>query len=342
MARARERTYRLVIGKPVYIGEKATNISSYTNQGKGSAFVISNEVGSPNIEFELKKDNSKDPNKGYVTVYNLSDETVNYLDANQRESIAMTLEAGFDGQNELMFSGTVEFIQDKWEGNTRQTKIILGDATNNIMSSKTSRSYKKGTSLDTVLNDLISDLKLPKGRVVKFGAETTQHAMAFTGNVANNLQRLAENTNSTFSVQDGAVYWTKQGKRFGKAVFEISAETGMHDSPTPQNPEPAKRRLAKKAEAAKKRKSPPKKPHVKTSGEIKEDAGLVVVTELNGAILPESTIYLKSIKYTGFYKVVYLRHKGELEGSDWITELGLSETRGGVIEEDKDGNNTKN
>lgn len=325
MAQYRTRTYRLTIGKPVYIGSKATNISDYTNKSKKDAYVISNDTGSANIEFSIKKDNSKEPNKGYVTVYNLSDETVSYLDANQRESIAIVLEAGFDGEDQLLFSGTVEFVQDKWEGNTRQTKMILGDATTNIMTAKTSRSYKKGTSLDTVLNDLVSDMKLPIGRIVKFGDRTLQQSMAFTGNAANNLERLALNTGSTFSVQDGAVYWTTQGKRFGKSVFEISADSGMHDSPTPQNPEPAKRRLEKKKKSKSKSK--------KATGAIKEDAGLVVVTELNGAIIPESTIYLKSRKYTGFYKVVYLTHKGQLEGGDWTTELGLAETRGGVVEE---------
>ncbi|AKJ73453.1 hypothetical protein SP40_12 [Salmonella phage 40] len=177
-----------------------------------NAYVVSNETGAANIEFEVKKDNSKDPNKGYVTLYNLSDETVSYLDANQRESIAIVLEAGFDGENQMLFSGTVEFVQDKWDGHTRQTKMILGDATTNIMTAKTARSYKKGTPLDTVLNDLISDLKLPIGKVVKFGAQTLQQSMAFTGNAANNLERLAKNTGSTFSVQDGAVYWTTQGK----------------------------------------------------------------------------------------------------------------------------------
>ena len=328
----RTRTYKLTIGKPVYIGEKPTNISDYTNQNNKDAYVVSNEYGSANIEFEVKKDNSKDPNKGYVTIYNLSDETVSYLDANQRESLAIVLEAGFDGENQMLFSGTVEFVQDKWDGNTRQTKMILGDATTNIMTAKTARSYKKGTPLDTVLNDLISDLKLPIGKVVKFGNKTLQQSMAFTGNAANNLERLARNTGSTFSVQDGAVYWTTQGKRFKNAVFEISAESGMHDSPTPQNPEPAKRRLEKESKK-KKRKPEPGTDTRPSRARIKEDAGLVVTTELNGAIIPESTIYLKSHKYTGFYKVVYLTHKGQLEGGDWISEIGLAEARGGVVEE---------
>ncbi|QGZ16306.1 hypothetical protein Hena1_01560 [Erwinia phage Hena1] len=330
MAQYRTRTFKLTLGKPVYIGSAATNIASYINMGgENNAYYVSNETGAANIEFEVKKDNSKEPNKGYITLYNLSEDTVNYLDANQRESLAVVLEAGYDGDNQILFSGTIEFVQDKWDGPTRQTKMILGDATQNLMTAKTSRSYRKGTSLDTVLNDLISDLKLPSGKIVKFGAETTQQAMAFSGNAATNLAKLAKNTGSTFSVQDGAVYWTKQGKRLKQTVFEISVESGMHDSPTAQNPEPAKRRLEKKAKSKKKT----TKPHEKTAAEIKEDAGLVVVTALNGAILPESTIYLKSLKYTGFYKVVYLTHKGELEGSNWTTELGLSETRGGVVEE---------
>lgn len=331
MAKARERSYKLTIGRPVYIGEKATNIFKYADGGDKNAIVITSPVqtGAPaNIEFEVKKDNSKEPNKGYVTIYNLSDSAVSYLDANQRESLAVILEAGFDGQNEVLFSGTVEFVQDNWEGNTRTTKMILGDATNNLMTAKTSRSYKKGTPLDTVLNDLISDLKLPVGRVVKFGAQTLQYSMAFSGNASSNLDRLAKNTGSTFSVQDGAVYWTKVGKRFARAVYEISAESGMHDSPSPQNPEPAKRRLEKKKKSKSKKKNTPK-----TSGQIKEDAGLTVTTELNGAIIPESTIYLKSKKYTGFYKVVALTHKGQLEGGDWTTELWIAETRGGVVEE---------
>jgi len=330
MAKYRMRSYRMVIGRPVYIGSKATNIADHL--GDGNAYVISNEVGQANIQFEVKKDNSKEPNKGYITVYNLSEDTVNYLDANQRESLAVMLEAGFDGQNTMLFSGTIEFVQDSWEGPTRKTKMILGDATTNLLTAKTSRSYRKGTSLNVILNDLISDLSLPNGRVVPFVAETTTQAMAFSGNAANNLNRLATNTGSTFSVQDGAVYWTKQGKRLKQSVFEISAETGMHDSPTPQNPEPAKRRLEKQ----KNKKTKTKKADAdtrRTSAQIKEDAGLVVTTELNGAIIPESTIYLKSLKYTGFYKVVYLTHKGELEGSDWVTELGLSEARGGVVEE---------
>ena len=330
MAQTTFRTYELVIGRPVYIGEKPTNIDKYTPTNKGGQTYRIVGDGSRedlNIQFEVKKDNSKEPNKGYVTVCNLSDDTVNYLDANQRESLAVMLYAGYNNQNMLIFSGTVEFMENTWDGPTRKTKFILGDGTLNLTTSRSTRSYKKGTPVDSIVNDLITDLKLPKGRVVPFGkGEVIQHSMAFSGTASQSLDTLARNTNSTFSVQDGAVYWTKVGSRFKDAIAEISEDTGMKGSPVPKNPEPARKRLAKRAG-----KKTPAKPHVPTSAEIREDAGMEVTSLLNGSILPESSIYLKSKEYTGFYKVIYLTHKGDLTG-DWETVMGVSEVRGKLIE----------
>lgn len=323
--KAMERTYTLVIGRPVYLTDKPVNIDKYANTNKGDAY----QIKDLHIEFNVKKDNSKEPNKGYLTIYNLSDEVVNYLDANQRESLAVLLHAGYNGDEKLIFSGTVEYVEDTFPEETRQTKLILGDGTLNLTTAQTSRSYRKGTPLNTVLNDLITDLKLPKGRVIDFGSQTTQHAIAFTGSASQNLGNLAKNTASTFSVQDGAVYWTREGSRFSNVMFEISEEGGMVGTPTPKQPSTAKKLLKAKAKAAqggKQRKSKKEKVH-----DIREDVGMTVTTLLNGAILPESTVYLNTRYHKGFYKVAELTHRGSFEGGDWITEMGLVETRGELI-----------
>lgn len=329
---ARQRTYTLIVGRPVYLGEKATNIERLTKAQKGSDAY---KVTDLHMEFEVKKDNSKEPNKGYITVYNLSDEFVNYLDANQRESLAVLFHAGYDGDEKLIFSGTVEFIEDKFDAETRSTKMILGDGTINLMTAQTSRSYRKGTRLDVVLNDLITDLKLPKGRVIDFGTgQTLQHSMAFTGTASQNLANLAQNTGSTFSVQDGAVYWTREGSRFGSTMFEISEDGGMVGVPTPKNPEKGKKAKAKKKKPSKDLTGADETATSKAvadKAKVKEDVGMTVTTLLNGAILPESTVYLNTKKYKGFYKVVQLTHKGGYESGDWITELGLAETRGVLL-----------
>lgn len=324
--RAMERTYTLVIGRPVIIGEKPVNIEKFANTSKGDAY----EIKDLHIDFNIKKDNSKEPNKGYVTVFNLSDEVVNYLSVNQRESLAVMLHAGYNGDEKLIFSGTVEYVEDNFPQETRETKFILGDGTLNLTTATTARSYRKGTSLNSVLNDLIADLKLPKGRVIDFGNQTLQTSMAFTGTASQNLANLAKNTGSTFSVQDGAVYWTREGSRFNNVMFEISEDGGMVGTPTPKQPSSSKKLIKAKAKekAGEKPKAPSKK---QKEHDIKEDVGMTVSTLLNGAILPESTVYLNTRYHKGFYKVAELTHRGGYETGEWVTELGLVETRGELI-----------
>lgn len=324
--RAMERTYTLVIGRPVILGEKPVNIEKFANTSKGDAY----EIKDLHIDFNIKKDNSKEPNKGYVTVFNLSDEVVNYLSVNQRESLAVMLHAGYNGDEKLIFSGTVEYVEDNFPQETRETKFILGDGTLNLTTATTARSYRKGTSLNSVLNDLIADLKLPKGRVIDFGNQTLQTSMAFTGTASQNLANLAKNTGSTFSVQDGAVYWTREGSRFNNVMFEISEDGGMVGTPTPKQPSSSKKLIKAKAKekAGEKPKAPSKK---QKEHDIKEDVGMTVSTLLNGAILPESTVYLNTRYHKGFYKVAELTHRGGYETGEWVTELGLVETRGELI-----------
>lgn len=316
--KALERTYTLIIGRPVYIGEKPVNIERYaSNTNQGEAYKITDL----HMTFELKKDNSKEPNKGFVSVFNLSDEVVNYLSINQRESLAVLLHAGYNGEEKLIFSGTIEWVQDEFKDDTRETKFIFGDGTLNLTTATTSRSYRRGTPTNQVLNDLISDLKLPKGRVVDFGNATIQNSMAFTGSASQNLENLARNTGSTFSVQDGAVYWTKEGSRFANVMFEISEDGGMVGVPTLKQP----------AISKKKKKKDTKETSKEKEKNVKEDVGLTVTTLLNGAILPESTVYLNTRYIKGFYKVIELTHRGGYESGDWTTELGLAETRGELI-----------
>lgn len=316
--KALERTYTLIIGRPVYIGDKPVNIERYaSNTNQGEAYKITDL----HMTFELKKDNSKEPNKGFVSVFNLSDDVVNYLSINQRESLAVLLHAGYNGDEKLIFSGTIEWVQDEFKDDTRETKFIFGDGTLNLTTATTSRSYRKGTPTNQVLNDLISDLKLPKGRVVDFGNATIQNSMAFTGSASQNLENLARNTGSTFSVQDGAVYWTKEGSRFANVMFEISEDGGMVGVPTLKQP----------AISKKKKKKDTKESSKKKEKNVKEDVGLTVTTLLNGAILPESTVYLNTRYIKGFYKVIELTHRGGYESGDWTTELGLAETRGELI-----------
>lgn len=309
-----ERTYKFTIGKPVST-TGVTNISDFLGDPKNqTAYLIEAKVGdySPaNLSFQITKNTSKEPNKGSITVCNLSDDLVNYLEQNADNNLACVLEVGFDGINTQVFAGTVDFIEDTFNEHTRETKFELGDASLNIRTSSTSRSYAKGTNYNSVVSDLLSDLRLPIGRFDK-SSGVLPYSMSFTGKAITSLSKVADICGCNFSVQDGSAYWVDNNKSSSTALFEISEDSGMKGSPKILN-------------TNKKKKNKKKKEEDKDS----EEAGLEVTCALNGAILPEMVIYLVSKKYTGFYKVLEVNHNGEYETQGaWDSTLQLIQASG--------------
>jgi len=100
---------------------------------------------------------------------------------------------------------------------------------------------------------------------------------------------------------------------------------GVPTMKQPSSSKKAVRARAKAASGTSKKSSTSKK---EKEHDIREDVGLTVTTLLNGAILPESTVYLNTRYIKGFYKVAEVTHKGGYESGEWTTELGLVETRG--------------
>lgn len=304
------RSYNFVIGTPVALDGSVVNIQNKIDKSENNAYQIKDSL---QIEFQVSKDNSDKPNKAYVTVYNLPDLIVDYLESNLDKSLSGLLEAGYDGVNYQLFCGTIEMIEDKWDEKniTRTTKFIFGDAVQNLTKTNANRSYRAGTSVSKVITDLVSDLQLPLGRVVNVTG-TLSSAESFSGNAAQNLKRLCERYNCNFSVQDGAVYIDTKGKRYEEQVLLVSEDTGMIGSPSPKQPSMSK--IAKAAADAN-----------------KEDMGLQVKTMLYGPVIPSSTIYLKSRKYEGFYKVTRVEHNGSFEGGDWNSVLDVVLTTGTLV-----------
>ena len=100
-----------------------------------------------------------------------------------------------------------------------------------------------------------------------------------------------------FSVQDGSSYWMPPEARSEVIAYSLNVDTGLKGSPQPIN-----------------KSGNTKQGDVKT-----KQTSVRVVSTLNGAIKPESTIYLKSNQYDTALKVTKVTHKGSYEGNDWDT-----------------------
>ena len=106
------RQYELIIGVPIVLSG-TINMDDYLKDNEENAY----RVTDLNIDFEIRKDNTHQPNKGYITLYNLSDGFVEYINQNAGKSLAVLLRAGYadTGMNTL-FSGEVSFFEDDWDG----------------------------------------------------------------------------------------------------------------------------------------------------------------------------------------------------------------------------------
>lgn len=318
------RKYRLIVGLPLSLG---SDFNKQINDTKSNAYVLTEH----HLEFEILKSNDAQANKGYITITNASDDFVNYLQQNADNHLAVMLDAGYEDQGmTTLFMGGVSHFEDSWDGSliVRKTKLTLGDGELALSVASTARAYKTGTKLNTILNDLLDDLSIPRGRVIPYDdSETLKFSKSFTGRAGDNLRMLGQATGRTFTVQDNSAYFTKVGYGLKQQVIELSAETGLIGIPTPRV------MSAKQQFEIQKKIDKTKKEELKAKYARKEDIGLVVESLLNGSLVPELTVYLKSRYITGFYKILEVSHTGsyESDGADWKTELKLAEVAGKLI-----------
>lgn len=308
------RAYRLLIGAPTNTKEKTTKNSSFKSTVDLDTKLSSTTKSSPNlylltehqISFSIKKDNNKDPNQGEITIFNLSDDTVNYINRSIRNNLAVALAVGYEGQELIMiFKGTVQWVSDTFNDTDRKTVLHCLDGGINISQARTSRSYPKGTKIKTVVRDLVQDLGTNEGNIHVDSEQSLSSSTAMCGNTSHYLEQICKGIDHNVSIQDGSVYVTPRSQMSSSRSAYISRETGLIGSPEPFHND-----------------IKPGKKVKKTSKKAKKPTdGVKFKCEINGAILPEKTVWLKSHDYDGAFKVVSVHHNGDKEGREWTTEV---------------------
>lgn len=298
--------YKLRFGTPLNLTKVLNESSSFTqpldldknvqsSKDKNNAY----ELTTHQISFTINKDSGKDPNKAEIKIYNLDDNLVNYASNNVNNTLAVVFEAGYVGELKTIFKGTVAKVIDKWNGNTRETTLKCTDGGVNIKEAVTSRSYPAGTPVKNVVKDLAADLGTTIGAIEIDTDQTTFNSpISFMGSTSNQLAHLADSINHNYSIQDGAVYITPRSKKLPQQSAYLSDGTGLKSGPEP---------LTQGEKKNKKNKNP--------------TDGFSLVCQLDGAILPESTIYVKARGYDGAFKVTKVTHTGNFEGNDWTTRV---------------------
>ena len=168
------------------------------------------------IEIEVTKDLSGDPNQAVIRIYNLNDETVSILAAGGVPNVEVWFNTY--GQSELTSCFVGEIV------NCYTTEDHPGSCTNLICESQTSHArdkyvnlnYESGTAFSLVVNDLTDAIGLAV-QSVTIPDRNILSAMTLTGPAFINLQSLLKIAGMFAYIVDGVLYIS--------SVFEPPVDT---------------------------------------------------------------------------------------------------------------------
>lgn len=304
-----KRIYQFIIGTPLKITSEFfdpeiprlspfIDYESYYNKERPTNGLM---FDSHQIDFKIRMSGKENTNNCSINITNLSDPLVSELDVNQGNDQVCAFYAGWqhsDGTKELkrIFIGTVSKVSDKWQGQDRQTQIQLTDGGVNVKNAKTARFYPAGTEFDTVVEDMVADLGVEQGSLVKLdGQPLTRRPISYSGNPNDVLNELGRKYRFWFQITNGKGYFVPNDARLSEEAAFISAETGL------------KGRIEVWDNASQTSKTSTKK----------EQNGIQFTCQLDGAIIPDYTVVVKDGKFNGAYKVVEVEYVGNFEGNLW-------------------------
>jgi hypothetical protein len=263
---------------------------------------LSRTITELRINFEIKKSVLSYPNQARITLYNLAPDS---LAALQTKFSKLVLNAGYEGNLKLIFTGDIRNVYQEKRGVDRLTTVYAGDGQQAWQNSNFNKTYVETMTVQTVVNELISSFsEIGKGVIEGVPAIASNLlGQTLSGSSKDLLDSLADEHGFNWSISDGEINIApvETPLTSSEAVL-ISSATGMIGSPTVT------------------------------------EVGADVTTLLNPSLSPESAITIKSIgsdlalgnlyfrdvKRTnaeGTYKIQEVIFKGDSREGEWTSAV---------------------
>ena len=120
----------------------------------GNAVVSSDDI---DIEFDVEFDDNVEADTAEITIYNLTDNTINQFAVNNK----ITIEAGYGTDTGVIFTGYITKRKSRWEDVDKVMEVRAIDDQNREEIEVESISYSAGTKASYILKDLCGRVGLP-------------------------------------------------------------------------------------------------------------------------------------------------------------------------------------
>lgn len=308
-----KRIYKLVLGSP---GVDGVVLSNVNDDGTYNPNAIK-------VTFDIDKDTTKKTNKSKITIYNLSDDT---LDKLEKSDLVVELWAGYHLEQGLkrIFLGYAIEINTKMENDGKDVVIEIQacDGQVALRDSIISVGYPIGTSTKTIINGIASNMGLSLFTSDDIEYLDYPNGFSFVGKTKDALDVVCNTLGASWSVQNDVLQLIMSDGTTGARGLVFSADSGLIGFP--ERVVRSAYATAKKAET--KVTSTRKKRKTKKKVERKQKKfGWKIKTLLAPTANPGDAIRVESQVVTGWFKVESLKHSGDIRGNDWITEFELIE-----------------
>jgi hypothetical protein len=275
------RTYELIIGIPGSPGVSISNL---------------------NISFNVTKTDTSEQNSCEIQIWNMNQ---GHRDLAAKDGAVIILKAGYSNSElKMIFTGDIITASTGRKGADIVTTIVAGDGYTPIIETRVNRYYPKGTTVRRVVEDVCTkDFGIPLGVLASNRlADKFENGLSYMGDANVLLTNLLSPRHINWSIQDGMFHAVGTQRASAETRVYLDRDTGMIDSPESMAKKPGKRK-----------------------DNPDPDDGIRVKSLLNPEIRPNKLIDIRG-EFLNSGKVMTLKvkkviHYGELEGSDWYTDV---------------------
>lgn len=243
------------------------------------------------VKFKVTRTLKKEPNKAEISIYNLKKDNRIALQERLQPTI---LEAGYIDNISQIFSGDLEFGENKQDGRDWITTLQAGDGSKQYKAARINTSLKGPAAIGDVLQTAADALGINPGNLseaisggsLRGALREFTNGIVLSGKAETNLDKVAKSMGLKWSIQDGQLLFLGPEQFVGDEALVLSPGTGLVGSPEPG------------------------------------DNGIVKARSLlQPNLLPGNRVKIEAAQVDGFFRVEKTVYTGDTFGPDWYADL---------------------
>ena len=181
------------------------------------------------IAFNVVKTSESAPNKAKITIYNISQESRNFL---EDDDLVVFLKAGYKDGVGTIFFGDVVRMESQRNGPDILTMLECGDSEKILLTAHIDIGLGAGATNIQALNLAAAKLNLTLGPIQGVKTINYLNGFTFSGLAKDLLDQIAKQTGTEFNVQDGEIRILPPDATDTQTAVLITPETGLVGFPT--------------------------------------------------------------------------------------------------------------